>query len=402
MANSKYTYVRDFEEDTTLLNECWTVIRVDGRSFGVFSDKHNFRKPNEPKALALINTAAVYLMSKFDDIILAYGHSDEYSFLLKRSTRLYNRRKQKILSSIVSTFSSAYCHFWNLFFPDQPLLSVPSFDGRIVLYPTYQTVVDYFSWRHVDCHINNQYNTCFWCLVLDGKSNTEAYDWLKGTTKVEKNEYIFSSRGLNYNNLPNIFKKGTTLIKCNNSTPEIESNLNDLKANDVECVPDANMVDSSRRISLTVDSSEIENLETIVKNTALKHNILVLHCDVVKDSFWKFAGPIVFALTGPLSCRNAMFRSISTAVISEAHISSSKEPDGSKFTNGTKSTLEGTILDVNTYTGPSAKSSTQRRGQIRKRRSNSAPNRPFEDAVVTTKVDEITKNYSGRQVWNDT
>jgi tRNA(His) guanylyltransferase len=33
MANSKYEYVRGFERDEILLQQCWVVVRVDGRNF---------------------------------------------------------------------------------------------------------------------------------------------------------------------------------------------------------------------------------------------------------------------------------------------------------------------------------------------------------------------------------
>ena len=75
----------------------------------------------------------------------------------------------------------------------------PSFDGRIVLYPTEKVVRDYFSWRQADseylslelilgelericriAHINNLYNTAFWALVQEGKQTaTQAHEALR-------------------------------------------------------------------------------------------------------------------------------------------------------------------------------------------------------------------------------
>lgn len=39
---------------------------------------------------------------------------------------------------------------WAKHFPGVSLKYPPSFDGRIVLYPTEKAVKDYFSWRQVD------------------------------------------------------------------------------------------------------------------------------------------------------------------------------------------------------------------------------------------------------------
>ena len=64
---------------------------------------------------------------------------------------------------------------------------IPSFDGRIVLYPNENVLKDYFRWRQVDCHINNLYNTVFWQMVNTGKSHQEVENILKDTNSGQKN-----------------------------------------------------------------------------------------------------------------------------------------------------------------------------------------------------------------------
>ena len=65
-----------------------------------------------------------------------------------------------------------------------------------------------------DCHINNLYNTTFWSLVQRGDlSNHEAEQRLKGTVSSDKNEILFSQFGINYNNEPQQFRKGTVIYK---------------------------------------------------------------------------------------------------------------------------------------------------------------------------------------------
>ena len=51
MANSKYEYVRRFEEanDLVLLPNCYIVVRVDGHNFHKFSKLHEFHKPNDKR-----------------------------------------------------------------------------------------------------------------------------------------------------------------------------------------------------------------------------------------------------------------------------------------------------------------------------------------------------------------
>uniref|UniRef100_A0A251TRF0 Putative tRNAHis guanylyltransferase Thg1, Thg1 C-terminal domain protein n=1 Tax=Helianthus annuus TaxID=4232 RepID=A0A251TRF0_HELAN len=62
-------------------------------------------------------------------------------------------------------------------------------------------------------HSKNQYNTCFWMLVKSGKSETEAYNILKGTQKQEKNEILFQQFGINYKNLPSMYRQGSCILK---------------------------------------------------------------------------------------------------------------------------------------------------------------------------------------------
>lgn len=73
-----------------------------------------------------------------------------HSFAFRKSTALYNRRQAKILSTLTSLFTSSYVLNWQRYFPETPLQYAPSFDGRIILYPSAKEMRDYFSWRQAD------------------------------------------------------------------------------------------------------------------------------------------------------------------------------------------------------------------------------------------------------------
>jgi tRNA(His) guanylyltransferase len=94
-------------------------------------------------------------MTEMQDVVLGYGESDEFSFLFRKRTQLYKRREAKIMTNLVSLFTSYYVLNWRKYFPETDLKYPPSFDSRIVLYPSDQNMRDYFSWRQADCHINN-------------------------------------------------------------------------------------------------------------------------------------------------------------------------------------------------------------------------------------------------------
>ena len=45
------------------------------------SEEHDFAKPNDERALQLMDHAARDVMNEFKDIVLAFGESDEYRFV---------------------------------------------------------------------------------------------------------------------------------------------------------------------------------------------------------------------------------------------------------------------------------------------------------------------------------
>ncbi|KAG0334918.1 hypothetical protein BG004_000212 [Podila humilis] len=215
MAKSKYEYVREFETEVKLLPNVYILVRIDGKGFHKFSTEHEFAKPNDVRALNLMNHAARSVMNELDDIMIGFGESDEYSFLFRKSTDLYQRREAKIVSTVVSLFTSAYVYYWPDYFsgstrPKYP----PVFDGRAVLYPSEVEVKDYFAWRQADTHINNLFNTSFWALVDKGKLSPRAAEVkLSGTDSKQKNSMLFEEFDINYSKIPAIFRKGSVLLR---------------------------------------------------------------------------------------------------------------------------------------------------------------------------------------------
>jgi tRNA(His) 5'-end guanylyltransferase len=91
--------------------------------------------------------------------------------VVQANSRLFGRRQNKLTSVLTSAFTSAFVFHWSRFFDanswadQQPLHYPPVFDGRCVLYPSRNELIDYLKWRAVDCHINNVYNTTFYALT---------------------------------------------------------------------------------------------------------------------------------------------------------------------------------------------------------------------------------------------
>ncbi|KAK5865057.1 hypothetical protein PBY51_016252 [Eleginops maclovinus] len=259
MAKSKFEYVRNFETDDTCLRNCYIVVRLDGRNFHKFTEQHKFTKPNDIRALGLMSRSARSVMEELEDIVIAYGQSDEFSFVFKRTSTWFKRRASKLMTHVASQFSSSYVFYWKEFFgEDQPLLYPPSFDGRVVLYPSNRNLKDYLSWRQADCHVNNLYNTVFWTLVQRGGLTTvQAEERLKGTLAADKNEILFSEFNINYNAESPLLKKGTTLIW------------------------------EKRDETVTKRMKLPNEEEREVAVTRSRRRVQAHHCDVIGEQFWE-------------------------------------------------------------------------------------------------------------------
>ncbi|KAL7272281.1 tRNA-His guanylyltransferase [Rhizina undulata] len=280
MANSKYEYVKLFERPDNLLPNAWIVVRIDGRGFHKFSARHGFTKPNDRRALDLMNAAAVEVVKELPDIVVAYGVSDEFSFVLHRSCGLFERRESKLVTTITSTFTSYYVYLWPQFFPNTKLSPpLPSFDGRAVLYPTNANLRDYMNWRQVDCHINNLYNTTFWALVQQGGlTSVQAEEELKGTYAADKNEILFKRFGINYNNEPEFFKKGSVVFR-DYSTPDLPKPQN--ADGEKEKEPEEDEEKGTGQVPEKSKSQVIMEAKRI-----RKARVVVEHVDIIKDDFW--------------------------------------------------------------------------------------------------------------------
>lgn len=124
------------------------------------------------------------------------------------------------------------------------------------------------SWRQVDCHINNLYNTTFWTLIQQGGLTAiEAEEKLQGTVSGDKNEILFTDFGINYNNEPEVFKKGSVVFRDYErpalmATTGVMSEKHDAEA-----------------LSKTAAEKD--------RKTKAKAQVVVEHVDIIKDDFWE-------------------------------------------------------------------------------------------------------------------
>ncbi|MES1913931.1 MAG: hypothetical protein MHM6MM_006074 [Cercozoa sp. M6MM] len=274
MAKTRFEYVKEFEQSDVLQRNSWFVVRIDGHKFHRFSDVHEFEKPHDLRAVQLMNAAASDVMREFGEIIVAFGESDEFSFVFRRDTRAYKRRREKLVTLCASLFASSFVYNWSRFFPETELQYPPSFDARAVCYPTDRNIRDYLSWRQADTHINCQYNSAFWLLVQKGGlSAREAEQRLCGTVTQDKNEIMFEL-GLNYNDVPAVFRRGSTLLWTRKQQEQSQKDQ-ETSTEQVLTGPAGEAADTAVR----------QEKQSMRKKA--RRQLVVLHDDIIRDDFWR-------------------------------------------------------------------------------------------------------------------
>ncbi|RDW90068.1 tRNA guanylyltransferase [Aspergillus mulundensis] len=136
------------------------------------------------------------------------------------------------------------------------------------------------SWRQVDCHINNLYNTTFWMMVLrGGMSNTEAENELKGTVSSDKNEILFKRFGINYNNEEEIYKKGSVVYR----QYQLEEAKTKAELGFDPKTPQGAGDEEGALPQENVSKTQQEKLRKLRR----KAQVVVDHVDIIKDEFWE-------------------------------------------------------------------------------------------------------------------
>ncbi|THH03595.1 hypothetical protein EW146_g10386, partial [Bondarzewia mesenterica] len=265
-----------------------------------------------------------------------------------KSTALYNRRHAKILTTLTSLFTSSYVLHWHDYFPPElRLRHPPSFDGRIVLYPSAREVKDYFAWRQADsevfrlplsrlpsiepehetkffpfrtvvAHINNLYNTAFWALVQQGGQSTkQAHETLRGTVSSQKHEMLFSRFGINYNVLPERFRKGSVFVReeiqdeepsavtgtsdpLDNPSSMVETGSRESAAIEPEAPAPSPRDEQSEHDLISDEHARDKGSKKVQKRLkkskkekkgkngekGARTRVVLMHCDIIGDAFW--------------------------------------------------------------------------------------------------------------------
>jgi len=188
--------------ESTLIPGCPVVIRLDGRSFHTFT-KGLKRPYDERMSLAMIETTKDILSQTGADI--GYCQSDEITLGFKNIIEnpiMFGGRVQKIVSVVAATTSVYFNRIIQETIPKHAHM-MPVFDARVWQYPTLELACESFMWREIDATRNS-----LSMAVQSLYKHTECM----GAGFVKKHDMLHD-KGVNWNDYPVFFKRGTYVGK---------------------------------------------------------------------------------------------------------------------------------------------------------------------------------------------
>jgi tRNA(His) guanylyltransferase len=113
-----------------------------------------------------------------------------------------------------------------------------------------------------------------------GLDATTAEAELQGTFSSDKNEILFSRYGINYNNEPELFKKGSVVFREYEleNTEKINGNESEIAKQNSELEPSTEVPEEAAALSKTRSEK--------MRKARAKARVVVEHVDIHKDEFW--------------------------------------------------------------------------------------------------------------------
>lgn len=217
---------------TKLMRRTPVVLRIDGKAFHTFTRK--FHKPFDDVLIGSMQDTMKYLCQNIMGCVLGYTQSDEISLLLIDYDKLtseawfdYEVQKMASISASMATFaffrtiSNRINDLINMQDPAKYGENDPAdiyasaawnigamFDARCFNIPK-EEVTNYFLWRQLDAARNS--------VQMTGHAEFSQKE-MHGLSNSMIQDKLFLERGINWNDLPTVYKRGSCCIRI--ETPE--------------------------------------------------------------------------------------------------------------------------------------------------------------------------------------
>lgn len=203
-------YYESFEASRTLCKMLPIICRLDGICFHSFTRR--LKRPYDERLSMLMEEVAEWLLRHFgadvaytqsDEITLGW-HLEDYDAEL-----LCGGRIQKLNSHLASKTSVRFNKLLPKFIPEKAD-EEPAFDARIFNVPNLTEAANQFLWREQDASKNS---------ISMAARAYFSHDQINNKKASEMQEMLRSQHGIDWNNYPNFFKRGTFIVKRRISTP---------------------------------------------------------------------------------------------------------------------------------------------------------------------------------------
>lgn len=175
------------------------IIRLDGNNFSKWTK--NLNKPFDEGFSNLMIETTKFLVKETNSIV-GYTQSDEITLILYSddiNKSIYNDgKKQKILSKLTSNCSNFFNSQVSKYLPSQN--NIANFDCRIYQVPTLSDACSQLLWRENDATKNS---------ISMLAQNMFSYNDLLKLNGNQLQNKMLTERGINWNDLPVKFKRGT-------------------------------------------------------------------------------------------------------------------------------------------------------------------------------------------------
>lgn len=204
MAHSLGDRMKGYEavSDGCLMRKTPAVVRVDGKAFHSFT--RGCDRPFDYGLRNCMEDAALALCEEIQGAKFAFVQSDEISVLMSdmdsiRTEPWFGYRIQKMASVAASIATAHFGKAWRHIGGS----GVPFFDGRVFSLPP-DEVVNYFIWRQQDATRNS---------IQMAARAVFSHKACHGKNQDELQEMLWSEKGVNWNDYPTEFRRGSCVVQ---------------------------------------------------------------------------------------------------------------------------------------------------------------------------------------------
>lgn len=183
----------------------YTIVRLDGRSFHTYT--RGLDRPFDQQLMDDMGEVALFLCREVAGVALAYTQSDEISLVLTdfanpKTEAWFDGNQQKIVSISAALATAKF----NELRPGK----IAVFDSRAFTIPDPGEVGNYLVWRQQDATRNS---------VSMAAQAHFSHRELHGKSGGEMQDMLWREHGINWNNYPDRFKRGTVVASHTELSP---------------------------------------------------------------------------------------------------------------------------------------------------------------------------------------